>query len=180
MATCVQRTSAENHFAVLHLRFHFRDVVSARPTHPHVVAITLFGGKGYGRLISWVVFHDLNHGFLCSSARAGSGARIMPGPKRKQKDVTPTAGTAKRRRLHRPEKATPSTDHDGGAGGDFYAIKDIIEESKNAYKVDWEDDPATGKKYSPTWVSARSLLAPQTIAFIHRSSKHTTGSDVKT
>ena len=76
--------------------------------------------------------------------------------KRKQKDVPPVAATTKRRRTYHEESTAVADsnpfDIEGDADGDFWAIKDIIEESKLKYKVDWEDNPRTGEKYAPTWV----------------------------
>lgn len=54
----------------------------------------------------------------------------------------------KRRKLRQP--ATPSQDN-------VFAIKDIVDEKfvdgKHFFKIDWEDNPATGESFEPTWVS---------------------------
>ena len=34
----------------------------------------------------------------------------------------------------------------------FYKLKDILDEKRGKYLIDWEDDPDTGEKYSPSWV----------------------------
>ena len=60
----------------------------------------------------------------------------MPRQKRKYKDLQP---------------ALDADSADDGAGG-FFAIRDIIDEDKTRYKIDWEDNATTGKKYSPSWV----------------------------
>ena len=41
---------------------------------------------------------------------------------------------------------------EGAQGGeDFYAVKDIIDENETHYRIDWENNAATGESYSPTW-----------------------------
>ena len=79
----------------------------------------------------------------------------MPRQKRKQKDVLSIATSAKRRRVDREEEpsSTPNRNAvNGEADGEFWSIRDIIEENKCCYKVDWEDHPRTGQKFSPSWV----------------------------
>ena len=40
-----------------------------------------------------------------------------------------------------------------GSQGKLYKVRDIINEKGSKYLIDWEDDPETGEKYQPTWVS---------------------------
>ena len=40
-----------------------------------------------------------------------------------------------------------------GSQGKLYKVRDIIKESRTKYLIDWEDDPDTGEKFEPTWVS---------------------------
>ena len=34
---------------------------------------------------------------------------------------------------------------------DFFEVRDILQHKNGLYLVDWEDNPTTGEKYSPTW-----------------------------
>ena len=36
---------------------------------------------------------------------------------------------------------------------EYYRVKSILEEKRGRYLIDWEDDPATGQQFKPTWVS---------------------------
>lgn len=49
---------------------------------------------------------------------------------------------------------------------EWYIIKDILQERRNGsnieYLVDWEDNPETGERYRPTWVS---LSAPPPLVY---------------
>ncbi|KAI9707765.1 MAG: hypothetical protein M1836_000727 [Candelina mexicana] len=44
-----------------------------------------------------------------------------------------------------PQDNVPSAD------GELWKVKDIIEENRTQYLIDWEDDPKTGRSYEPTW-----------------------------
>ncbi len=42
---------------------------------------------------------------------------------------------------------------------DYYTIKSIIKEKRGRYLIDWEDDPSTGEKFKPSWVSVHQDAA---------------------
>lgn len=44
-------------------------------------------------------------------------------------------------------------------------IKAIIGERPNEYLIDWADDPITGEKFKPDWVSGQSVLQINLIGF---------------
>jgi len=59
--------------------------------------------------------------------------------------------------LRKPKKRTHPIGEDQDSADTLYTVRDIIAErrSKNGkleYKIDWENDPVTGKSYSPSWV----------------------------
>lgn len=45
----------------------------------------------------------------------------------------------------------PSEDEDEEDEEPLFAVRDIIQETKNKYRVSWEDNHVTGEKYPPTW-----------------------------
>ncbi|KAI9789526.1 MAG: hypothetical protein M1835_001608 [Candelina submexicana] len=44
-----------------------------------------------------------------------------------------------------PQNDVPSADEE------LWKVKDIIEETRTQYLIDWESDPQTGRSYEPTW-----------------------------
>lgn len=48
-----------------------------------------------------------------------------------------------------PEKRT--NPRHSFATDEIFAVKSILDESSDKYLIDWEDDPVTGRSYSPTW-----------------------------
>ena len=44
------------------------------------------------------------------------------------------------------------------SSGSVYSIKAIIGERPREYLIDWADDPITGEKFKPDWVSTYSCL----------------------
>ena len=81
-------------------------------------------------------------------------------PKRKTKDAPPTsADTAKRRRLGRNNEPTVEPSSfvvKEEEAAELWSVRDIIDEKRGKYLVDWDDHPVTHKKYKPTWVSRSS------------------------
>lgn len=59
-----------------------------------------------------------------------------------------TPALAKRRKLSQASQVRPD---------DIFAVKDIVDEKfvdgKRFFKIDWEDNSATGESFEPTWVS---------------------------
>ena len=82
----------------------------------------------------------------------------MPGRKRKHSSAQHTSRNSKRRRgfsssseidlSEATQDATPAA----SAEEEYFAIKDIIDENRTHYLVDWEDDQKTGEIFSPSWV----------------------------
>ena len=77
----------------------------------------------------------------------------MPGRKRKYSSEQHTSRNSKRRHgfsssLEAVKETTPTA----SAEGEYWAIKDIIDENRTHYLVDWEDDQRTGEVFSPSWV----------------------------
>lgn len=54
--------------------------------------------------------------------------------------------------------------------GPVYRIKAIVGEKGNKYLVDWADDPITGEKFKPDWVSRTSCM-PYCERFCDQSSR---------
>lgn len=76
---------------------------------------------------------------------------IHPGRKKRQQTSESPADTTQPRKTRKRRRVEEATD-------EFYRIKGILDESGDKYLIDWEDDPVTGRSYSPTWVRLRSDL----------------------
>ncbi len=38
---------------------------------------------------------------------------------------------------------------------EYYTVRSILKEKRGWYLIDWEDDPTSGEKFKPTWVSTQ-------------------------
>ncbi|KAK6438380.1 hypothetical protein LTR95_005418 [Oleoguttula sp. CCFEE 5521] len=74
----------------------------------------------------------------------------MASRKRKGTATNPNKPATKRRKTHAHGKIDPEK---------FYSAKDIIDEDKTHYLVDWENDSDTGEIYEPTWEPHANLTA---------------------
>ena len=83
----------------------------------------------------------------------------MPPRKRRisSNSVTPKKST-KRARIssldaHKQDEAVDQVAFvPGGSQGEYFKVRDILQEKPGQYLIDWEDHPVTGEKYTPTWV----------------------------
>lgn len=70
---------------------------------------------------------------------------LQPGRQKRQRTRKSPADKSKHRRSRKRVRVADATD-------EFYSVKSILDESSDKYLIDWEDDPGTGRTYSPTWV----------------------------
>ena len=80
----------------------------------------------------------------------------MPPKRKATNQLVSKKGTAKRSKSSAPKsRETTSGKQPRKAPRivqKWYRIRDIVDENKTKYKVDWEDDPKTGEKFPPEWV----------------------------
>jgi len=108
--------------------------------------------------------------FICSlSSLCISTIRIMPLSNKRKASTGDNDGPSPKRKAgnHITRRATSSSlpqpleklDEDiepvasQSSAGSEYAARDILQENATKYLIDWEDNPVTGERYNPTWVS---------------------------
>ena len=115
-------------------------------------------------------FHDVSTGsFIPNHANCSMSSR-----KRKNSSIPEKEGTlSKRARLlsnlwHSQQEAAGSTETSlSNPSSPVYMIKAVIGERPNEYLIDWADDPITGEKFKPDWVSGQSALQITSHWFCH-------------
>jgi len=80
-----------------------------------------------------------------ASSRIGINQQLEQGRKKHQRRNESPAGPSKPRRTREKGQTITATD-------ECYSVRNIIDETGQKYLIDWEDDPVTGKSFSPTWV----------------------------
>ncbi|KAK5747144.1 hypothetical protein LTR17_000277 [Elasticomyces elasticus] len=70
----------------------------------------------------------------------------------KRKQSSPAVNNS-RKRAKGLQSAPPASPHPHGEidPEKLYIIRNIIDERRGEYRIDWEDDPKTGERFEPTW-----------------------------
>ncbi|KAK3631303.1 hypothetical protein LTR56_016938 [Elasticomyces elasticus] len=70
----------------------------------------------------------------------------------KRKQSSPAVNNS-RKRAKGLQSAPPASPHPHGEidPEKLYTIRNIIDERRGEYRIDWEDDPKTGERFEPTW-----------------------------
>ncbi|KAK4895757.1 hypothetical protein LTR27_006239 [Elasticomyces elasticus] len=70
----------------------------------------------------------------------------------KRKQSSPAVNNS-RKRAKGLQNAPPASPHPHGEidPEKLYTIRNIIDERRGEYRIDWEDDPKTGERFEPTW-----------------------------
>ncbi|PHH64955.1 hypothetical protein CDD81_3592 [Ophiocordyceps australis] len=96
------------------------------------------------------------------ASRASSAAPSLPAATPQRARQSTNRSMTKSRLLQRNRKSTPrkiSTPPDKAE--EWFTIRGILQEKKTRgriqYLVDWDDNPETGKTYSPTWVTSSEV-----------------------
>ena len=90
----------------------------------------------------------------------------MPRRKRTNSSDSYSYKSLNKRRRHSLAVGDTQATAPFGSQGKLYKVRDIINEKGAKYLIDWEDDPETGEKYQPTWVSMSTTLLESAVSFV--------------
>ncbi|KAK5694787.1 hypothetical protein LTR97_009377 [Elasticomyces elasticus] len=78
----------------------------------------------------------------------------------KRKQSSPAVNNS-RKRAKGLQNAPPASPHPHGEidPEKLYTIRNIIDERRGEYRIDWEDDPKTGERFEPTWEPKGNVTA---------------------